>query len=355
MKRRPFLKMVGGVAGSCSVGLQSRLAGAVGFKNRQDETCEIPLREYGKTGEKLPMVVFPGLCLMHYEQDFCTKELHRAVDRGLNFFDVAPAYGRDGDCEKKMGKGLQGIERSRYFLACKTKMRDKEGARLELERSLKRLNTDYFDLYQMHHLRSTDEVKQAFAPGGAMETFFKAKEEGKIRYIGFSAHTSKSALEAFKLFPFDSVMFPINFVEYYSFGFGKEVIEAAEKQGAAILAMKAICGGRWPGGVENTRKWWYRPLEDQHEIDLAVRFSASRKNVVAVIPASFIDLFDKTAIAAKAYREPTPEELAQLQEMASQRLSVFLDEQKKFTMAHPRGDLAFPDSPYEGCPCAHYT
>ncbi|MGC9328411.1 MAG: aldo/keto reductase, partial [Candidatus Hinthialibacter sp.] len=330
-------------------------AGALEFKNRLDDSCEIPLREYGKTGEKLPMVVFPGLCLMHYDQDYCSYELHRAVDRGLNFFDVAPAYGRDGDCEKKMGKGLQGIERSRYFLACKTKMRDKEGARLELERSLKRLHTDYFDLYQMHHLRSTDEVRQAFGPGGAMETFFKAKEEGKIRYFGFSAHTTKSALEAFKHFSFNSVMFPINFVEYYSFGFGKEVIEEAEKQGAAILAMKTICGGQWPKDAENKRHWWYRPLEDQREIDLAVRFSASQKNVAAVIPTGFIDLFDKTVIAAKAYQAPTQDELAQLQKMADERLSVFLDEQKRYSMAHPHDDLVFPDSPYEGCPGAHYT
>jgi aryl-alcohol dehydrogenase-like predicted oxidoreductase len=75
--------------------------------------------------------------------------------------DVASAYGQNGDAEIKMGIGLQGIDRGRIFLACKTKMRDKNGARLELEHSLQRLKTDHFDLYQMHHIRTPDEVKQA--------------------------------------------------------------------------------------------------------------------------------------------------------------------------------------------------
>ena len=84
-----------------------------------------------------------------------------------------------------MGIGLQGLDRSKYFLACKTKKRDKEGAREELEHSLKLLKTDHFDLYQLHHLVRPAEVKQALGPGGAMETILKAKEEGKIKYIGF--------------------------------------------------------------------------------------------------------------------------------------------------------------------------
>ncbi|MHC4544103.1 MAG: aldo/keto reductase, partial [Planctomycetota bacterium] len=103
---------------------------------------------------------FPGLALVHYDQDRCNAGLHDAFKRGVNYFDVAPAYG-NGEAEIKMGIGLQGIDRSRIFLACKTKKRDKEGARKELERSLERLKTDYFDLYQLHHLRWPKEVKQA--------------------------------------------------------------------------------------------------------------------------------------------------------------------------------------------------
>ncbi len=344
MKRRPFLKIVGSVAGA--FGLQSPLVNALGFKDRSEDTCEIPLRELGTTGEKLPLVVFPGLCLMHLEQEQCTESMHSAFGRGLNFYDVAPAYGRDGECEKKMGVALQDLQRDKYFLACKTKMRDKEGAREELERSLKRLKTDYFDLYQMHHLRSTEEVEEAFAPGGAMETIFKAQEEGLVRYIGFSAHTTKSAVAALEKHKFDSVMFPINFVEYYKFGFGKEVLEAAEKQGSAVLAMKTFSKGRWPQDVEKTRNWWYRPTEEQSEVQMAINFSASQKNVTAVVPPAWVDIFEKAVVAAKTYKPANEKELAHLQEMSDDCISVFEKMQSQFSL----GD----DSPYEGPPCMRH-
>ncbi len=346
MKRRPFLKMVGSIAGTYSMGLQPALAETLGFKNREAGTCEIPLRELGQTGEKLPVVTFPGLCLMHLDEETCKKTFSPLVDRGLNLFDVAPAYGMNGECEIKMGIGLEGIERSRYFLACKTKKRDKEGARAELERSLQRLKTDYFDLYQMHHFRSTDEVKEALGPGGAIETFLKAKEEGKIRYLGFSSHTTRSALAALNEFQFDTAMFPIDYVDYYSFGFGKELLELAERKGTGVLAMKALCGGKWPKDAKKTHEWWYRTIDEPEEVDMAIRFSLSHKPVVSAIPPSFIDIYEEAVTAAKAYRPIVSEELDRLKEMAGKWESVFLDEQKQFSRLDPL-DLAFPDSPYE--------
>ena len=130
---------------------------------------------------------------------------------------------------------MQGLQRSDYVLTCKTKARDQEGCRKELDRSLARLKTDYFDLYQLHHLVKPEDVKQALGPGGAMETILKAKADGKIRGIGFSAHTTKAALEAMRGFDFDTVMFPISFAEYYARGFGKEVLALAKDKGTAVL------------------------------------------------------------------------------------------------------------------------
>ena len=100
-----------------------------------------------------------------------------------------------------------------------------------------------------------------------METFLKAKEEGKIRHIGFSAHTTKGALEMMKGFPFDWVMFPLSYVDYLNFDFGKAVVEMARQRGVAVLAMKAIYAGAWPEGGARTRKWWYRPLEKDDQDD----------------------------------------------------------------------------------------
>ena len=154
---------------------------------------------------------------------------------------------------------------------------DVRGAQEELDRSLKRLQTDYFDLYQLHCLiKPEDDVEPAFAADGAMEAILKAKEQGKIKYIGFSAHTTKAALAAMNTFHFDSVMFPINFLEYFTFGFGKKVCELAAQQGAGVLAIKPMSAGTWPASIpweQRPRKWWYRSFETQEDIDLAYRFT----------------------------------------------------------------------------------
>ncbi|MHB8971565.1 MAG: aldo/keto reductase [Pirellulaceae bacterium] len=112
-----------------------------------------------------------------------------AVDRGVNYFDVAPYY---GNAQERLGPALQSY-REKCFLACKTLERDAAGAAKELQRSLKLLKTDYFDLYQLHALMDVDEVEEAFGPGGAMETILKAQQDGKVRYIGFSAHSEEAA------------------------------------------------------------------------------------------------------------------------------------------------------------------
>jgi len=136
---------------------------------------------------KVSVVGFPGLALAKLDQEKATVALHSAFDRGVNFFDVAPAYG-NGDAEIKMGIGLQGLDRAGYYLACKTKKRDKSGAQAELDRSLQRLKTDHFDLYQLHHLVRPAEVTDACGAEGAIEMALKAKQEGKIRFWLFGAY-----------------------------------------------------------------------------------------------------------------------------------------------------------------------
>lgn len=342
MKRRVFLKTVGGAAGVAALGVPSLF----GADEAVERVAGLPRRPLGRTGQKLSVVGFPGLALIHYEQEKCTAAIHDAFARGVNYYDVAPAYG-EGKCETKMGIGLQGLDRSKYFLACKTKKRDKEGARQQLEDSLKLLKTDYFDLYQLHHLVRPAEVKQALGPGGAMETLLKAKEEGKIKYIGFSAHTTKGALEAMKGFKFDTVMFPINFVEYYTRDFGKDVLTLANEQGAAVLAIKPLSWGTWPAQGKKNREWWYRSVEEPKDIELAMRFALSQRSVVTGIPPSFLDLLDRTIEAAKAYKPVDEAAIAQLKQMAADQGSIFLREEQQVAMNLPHWTPVYPDSPHE--------
>jgi aryl-alcohol dehydrogenase-like predicted oxidoreductase len=338
MKRREFLKVLGATTGACALSQTSIFS--AGYTNAQapaETVAGMPRRLLGRTGARVSIVGFPGLALVQeeYDQDRCTKALHDAFAKGVNYYDVAPAYGK-GKCETRMGIGLQGLDRSKYFLACKTKMRDKDGARQELETSLKLLKTDHFDLYQMHHIRSVDEVKTALGKGGAVETFLKAKEEGLIKHIGFSAHTTKGALEIMKGFRFETAMFPINFVELYNRGFGKDVLDLANEQGVAVLAIKPMLYGRWPDLAKRTRKWWYRSVEEPHDVDLAWRFTLSRKGVVAGIPVSYLDLTEKAIEAARNYRPATEAELAELKQMAASCTSLFEEEEKKFAHAGPQ-------------------
>jgi aryl-alcohol dehydrogenase-like predicted oxidoreductase len=292
-------------------------------------------------------VGFPGLALVHGDQTACTAALHRAFDHGGNYFDVAPAYG-DGVAETRMGVGLQGLDRSRYYLSCKTKKRDRDGARAELERSLDRLKTDYFDLYQLHHLVTVKEVKQALGSGGAIETLRKARDEGKVRHLGFSAHTTRAAVEALNGFEFDTVMFPLSFVEYFRRGFGKEVLALAKEKGAAVIAIKPLCKGAWPAGSKKTREWWYQTIEEPREVDLALRFTLSLPGVVAGIPPSFVEIYETAVAAARKYRPITEAELAELERVAGGCETIFQREEAMATAAR-RGPV-FPDSPHEGCP-----
>jgi len=344
MERRTFLKTIGTVAGSYALGV-GPLSGAQGAGLAR-ERLSLPQRVLGRTGAKVSVVGFPGLALANYDQAQGTAGLHKAFDQGVNYYDVAPAYGKDGDAEIKMGIGLQGIDRTRIFLACKTKMRDKEGARLELERSLTRLKTDYFDLYQMHAIFTEDEVKQALGPNGALETFLKAKEEGKVRYFGFSAHTTAGAVAALNGFAFDSVMFPVSFVDYFESGFGKAVIELATQKGAAVVAIKALSKGSWPQGVERTRRWWYRTTEDQKEVDLAVRFSLSLPSVVAAIPPSWLDLVDKATEAGRSLRPVTEAETLELRRIAEDCQPLFREEPQHATADCHSGRYIYPNCPH---------
>jgi aryl-alcohol dehydrogenase-like predicted oxidoreductase len=232
---------------------------------------------------QLSIVGLGGIVVVGQEQAEANREVARAVDRGVNYFDVAPSYGR-GEAEEKLGIALQPYRR-KAFLACKTLRRDAAGARQELENSLKVLKTDHFDLYQLHAMSKMEDVDTVLGAGGALEAFLKAREEGKVRFLGFSAHSEDVALRLLDEFAFDSVLFPINYVCTARGNFGPRLLAKAKEKNVACLALKALAYTRWAGREERATspKCWYQPITDLEQARQALRFTLS-EDIIAAIP-----------------------------------------------------------------------
>ena len=265
-------------------------------------------RKRGKIDEELSVVGFGGVVVMNETPSFAERVVAEAVERGLNYFDVAPTY---GNAEERLGPALEPY-RDSVFLACKTGKRTKEEATAELHQSLRLLCTDHFDLYQLHGVKTLEEVDLIMGEGGAMEAFIKAREQGLTRYIGFSAHTEEAAIALLDRFDFDSVLFPLNWVCWHQSNFGPQVLKKAKEKGVTILALKSLAKRRWKEDEE--RRWpkcWYAPVDSPEEASLALRFTLSLPVTAAVCP-SHAELLWWACDAAEEFTPISKEEAALL-------------------------------------------
>jgi len=310
MKRRNLLRVgLGGFLGMSAA--KGRDAGYA----RQAEITRTPLlrRELGRTRESLSILGLGGVALQGESPDRVREVVRQAVGHGINYFDVAPSY---GNAEDLLGPALQPF-RDDVFLACKTQNRDRQGAQTELEQSLRKLKTDQIDLYQLHALTTRREVERAMGWRGAMEALVQAREAGKIRFIGFSAHSQEAALRAIELFDFDTVLFPINFVCYFRSSFGPELVERAKNRGMGVLAIKALARQPWPENALKSRwpKAWYQPVTAPEEADLALRFTLSQP-VTSAIPPGDLKLFRAALEIAHGFTPVNEGELRRLRQLS---------------------------------------
>jgi len=276
-------------------------------------------RRYGRTGEELSVVGFGGIIVMDEDASSASRIVAQAIERGINYFDVAPSY---GNAEERLGPALEPYRES-IFLACKTAKRTKEEAAAELHRSLQRLRTDRFDLYQLHAVTTIGEVDQIMGEGGAIEAFLEAREERLVKYIGFSAHSEEAAIALMDRFEFDSVLFPFNWVCWHQGNFGPRVVEKAEQKGVALLALKALAKRKWKEGEE--RKWskcWYAPVDTPEEASLALRFTLSLPITAAVSP-SHAELLWWAYEAAEKLKPLSKEEAALLSKRSKDLDPIF--------------------------------
>jgi aryl-alcohol dehydrogenase-like predicted oxidoreductase len=283
MKRRDFIKTTAAIAPMLSL-----FPANLSCIKRESVNGKIEKRSLGKTGEMLSIIGFGGIVVRDVTPEEASSSVSMAIDAGINYFDVAPSY---GDAEVKLGPALEPY-RDKVFLSCKTGKRNKEEAREELEQSLKNMRTDYFDLYQLHAVTRLEDVDTIFGKGGAMETFREARKEGKIRHIGFSAHSVEAALALMNGFDFDTIMFPFNMGTWYAGNYGPQVLQMAQQKNMGIIALKAMARGRWPQGADRTRypKAWYEPLTSREDILTGLRFTLSHP-ITTAIPPGEAELF----------------------------------------------------------------
>lgn len=304
MKRRSFIKALSASTAGAMMRLNywQTVQAAVAKKPEKP----IPRRHF-KDGVQLSIVGFGGIVVVGQAQTDANSEVARAFDRGVNYFDVAPSYGR-GEAEEKLGIALRPY-RNRSFLACKTQKRDAEGAHQELENSLKVLKTDHFDIYQLHAMSKMEEVDMVLGSGGAVETFLKAKKEGKVRFLGFSAHNEDVALRLLDEFPFDSVLFPVNYVCVAQGHFGPRLLAKAKEKNVARLALKALAYTQWTStdARANYPKCWYRPIDDLEHARQALRFTLT-EDVTAAIPPGDEKVYRIAETLATEFTPLTPEE-----------------------------------------------
>jgi predicted aldo/keto reductase-like oxidoreductase len=172
-----------------------------------------------------------------------------------------------------------------------------------MEESLRLLQTDHFDLYQLHAITKVEDVERAFGPGGAMEAILEAKKAGKVRYVGFSAHSEEAAHAAMDRYDFDSILFPLSAPTWIKGRFGPSVHRRAIEAKRAVLALKAMAyQKRSEGASAESRRWnktWYDPLDTVDRVSLALRFTANLP-VTAMIPPGHWELFDMAVSLAQA-------------------------------------------------------
>jgi len=203
---------------------------------------DIPKRKLGKTGVEVTILGLGGEGVLRtygYEKEAYAL-INRAIDLGIGYFESARAY---SGSESYYGLALN-ERRKEIFLTSKSHARDKSGALGHLHETLKNMNTDHLDLWQVHDVRTEEDMEQIFGPNGAMEAFVEAKEKGWTRFIGVTGHQDPFILRrCIEMYDFDTVLLPVNPAEPAFESFLDNVIPLANEKGMGIIGMKVYFRG----------------------------------------------------------------------------------------------------------------
>ena len=233
-------------------------------------------RRFGRTGHLSTIAIFGAAAFFEISQADADRVMEQVIAAGVNHIDVAPSYGQ---AEERVGPWMP-RERKRFFLGCKTMERTRDGAWTEMRTSLKRLQTESFDLYQFHAVNSFEELDAVTMKGGALETAVEAQRAGLTKFIGITGHGVNAPtifLEALRRFDFDSVLFPLNFVQMANPEYRKNaetLVTECRKKDVGTMVIKSVTQGPW-GEKEHTATTWYEPFNTTDKVQQAVNFALS--------------------------------------------------------------------------------
>ena len=238
---------------------------------------QLSQRRFGRSGHLSSVAIFGAAALWQATPQQTETALQAAIDAGVNHIDVAPSYGL---AEERLGPWMPQF-RDSFFLGCKTQLRTRHAALDELQRSLERLQTERFDLYQLHAVTTFEELDEVCAPGGALEALVEARHQGLTRYLGITGHGVQAPaifIEALRRFDFDSVLFPLNFVQYANPQYrrdAEELLGLCQQYDVGVMVIKSITRAPW-GDRPQTHTTWYEPFSDLEHIQPAVNFALSQ-------------------------------------------------------------------------------
>jgi hypothetical protein len=226
--------------------------------HNQRTATSMPTRLFGKTGYYTGILSLGGQAAIETpgQEELSERIINRALDLGINYIDTAASYGR-GLSQRNIGRVMQ-TRRREVFLATKTNDRSYDGSMRQLEESLKSLQTDHLDLWQLHNVRTQDQIDQIFAADGALKALEKARAEGIVRYLGITGHYEPLVLrEAIIRYPFDAILMALNAADPHYLSFKEHLLPEALNRGMGIISMKVTTRGRM------LSTWAPPPLEEQ--------------------------------------------------------------------------------------------
>ena len=272
----------------------------------------LPLRTLGATKEKVTMLGLGGSHVGRMDEFTSERVIEAAIESGIRFFDNAESY--RGGAEEKYGKYLVPKYRDVSFIMTKTKAADAITAQEHLEQSLRRMKTDYIDLWQIHHLRSVEDVDTRFN-GDVLEVFARAKQSGKVRYIGLTGHADYKALQHMlsKTDMLETCQMPINAFDPNYKSYIRNVLPMLLKRNMGVLAMKSLSNGGFFGATSHFESGDEPKIIPQYaSIKEALSFVWSLPVSVLITGPDNVDMLKEKIAIAKSFKAMNEEQRTEL-------------------------------------------